>query len=317
MNADPSKFEGCLLGLAIGDALGMPFEGLRAPWIVSKLGHKVDDFYPGKENGLRAGQWTDDTKMALQLARSIIRSGGRVDSADIARAYLEWFDTGDLRGIGHTTIESILRLKKGALWSESGKTGEYAAGNGTAMRCAPIGLLFCDKPDKLKDESRADAIITHNNEEAVAGSRAINFFVARGVCQNDLKEASPALIDECVKFIGPCKVAERLALAKKLLLEGVATGAAIHTLGTGGYVVETVASAVFCFLKTPGDFETTAISAVMGGEDADTTAAVAGAISGAWNGTWGIPLRWIERVEDSAEIRSIAGKLFNCWQSEK
>jgi ADP-ribosyl-[dinitrogen reductase] hydrolase len=315
LNADPSKFEGCLLGLAIGDALGMPFEGWRPAWIVSKLGHKVDDFYPSKEYGLRAGQWTDDTKMALQLARSIIRSGGRVDPADIARAYLEWFDTGDLRGIGKTTIESILRLKKGASWSESGKTGEYAAGNGTAMRAAPIGLLYCNKHEKLKEASRTDAIVTHNNAEAVAGSRAVNYFVARGVCQNGLKEATPALIDDCIKFIGACKVADQLKLAKKLLLDDVAASAAVHTLGAGGYVVETVASAVFCFLKTPGSFETTVVSAVMGGDDADTTAAVAGAISGAWNGTWGIPRKWIERVEDSAEFRSIAGKLFNFIQS--
>jgi len=315
VNADPSKFEGCLLGLAIGDALGMPFEGWRPAWIVSKLGHKVDDFYPCKDRGLRPGQWTDDTKMALQLARSIIRRGGRVDPADIANAYLEWFDSGDLRGIGGATAESILRLKNGASWKESGKAGEYAAGNGTAMRAAPIGLLNCNNLDKLKDDSSADAVITHNNNEAVAGSRAVNFFVARGVCQHGLKEATPALIDDCVKFIGACKVADQLKLAKKLLVEEVAASAALHTLGTGGYVVETVASAVFCFLKTPGDFGTTVISAVMGGYDTDTTAAVAGAISGAWNGTWGIPRKWIERVEDSAEFRSVAGKLFKYIQS--
>jgi ADP-ribosyl-[dinitrogen reductase] hydrolase len=314
LNADPSKFEGCLLGLAIGDALGMPFEGWRPPWIMSKLGHKVDDFQPCKDRGLRPGQWTDDTKMALQLARSIIRRGGLVDPPDIARAYVEWFDSGDLRGIGGATAEAILKLKNGAAWNASGKTGEYAAGNGTAMRAAPVGLLNCNNIEKLKEDSRTDAVITHNNPEAVAGSRAVNFFVAGGVCQHGLKEATPDLIDDCIKFIGACKVADQLKLTKKLLVENVATGAALHTLGTSGYVVETVASAVFCFLKTPGGFETTVISAVMGGGDTDTTAAVAGAISGAWNGTWGIPRKWIERVEDSAEIRSIAGKLFGFLQ---
>jgi len=90
------------------------------------------------------------------------------------------------------------------------------------MRAAPIGGLNCNNLDKLKEDSRIDAIITHNNEEAVAGSRAVNYFVARGVCQNGLKDAPPALIDECVKFIGACKVAEQLKLAKKLLVEEVA-----------------------------------------------------------------------------------------------
>jgi len=311
LNADPSKFEGCLLGLAIGDALGMPFEGWRPPWILSKLGRKVDDFHPCVDRGLRAGQWTDDTKMALALARSIIRSGGRFDPADAARAYLEWFESGDLRGIGRSTADSVLRLKGGFSWDRSGSTGEMAAGNGTAMRAAPIGLLNCNNMEKLLEDSAADASITHNNPEAVAGSRAVNFFVARGVCHADTREAKPSLIAECVKFIGPCKVAERLNRAAELLKENMATSTAVQTLGTGGYVVETVASAVFCFLKTPGDFETTVISAVMGGGDTDTTGAVAGAISGAWNGTWGIPRKWIERVEDSEEIRSVAGRLFS------
>jgi poly(ADP-ribose) glycohydrolase ARH3 len=314
LHADPSKFEGCLLGLAIGDALGMPFEGWRASSILSRLGHKVNDFLPCAERGLRAGQWTDDTKMALQLARSIIRSKGRLDPADAARSYVAWFDSGDLRGIGRTTAEAILRLKKGVPWNESGKTGEYAAGNGTAMRAAPVGLLNCNNHRKLLEDSRLDAIITHNNAEAVAGSRAVNFFIARGVCQPDTKEARRGLIDECIKFIGPCKVADRLKRAGKLLKEGLPAGTAIGALGAGGYVVETVASAVFCFLKTPDDFEATVTAAVMGGDDADTTGAVAGAISGAWNGAWGIPRRWIERVEDSAEIRSIAGRLFSFAQ---
>lgn len=312
---DPSKFEGCLLGLAIGDALGMPFEGWRASSIRSRLGHGVDDFMSSTEHGLRAGQWTDDTKMALQLARSIIRSSGRADPEDIARAYLEWFDSGDLRGIGRTTAESILRLKKGVPWSESGKAGECAAGNGTAMRVAPIGLLHCNNYEKMLEDARADAVITHNNPEAVAGSQAVAFFIARGVNQPDTGEARVDLIDECVKLIGPCKVADKLNQAGKMLKEGLPAGTAIGALGTGGYVVETVASAVFCFLKTPDNFEATVTAAVMGGDDSDTTGAVAGAISGAWNGTWGVPRRWIERVEDSEEIRSIAGRLFSFLQS--
>jgi ADP-ribosylglycohydrolase len=310
VKADPSKFEGCLLGLAIGDAMGMPFEGWRPPWILSKLGHKVADFYPCPDRGLRAGQWTDDTKMALQLARSIIRRRGVFDPEDAARAYLEWFESGDLRGIGRATIEAIMRLKKGAEWTESGKQGEYAAGNGSAMRAAPIGLLLCDDRIKMKEASRLDATITHNNSEAVAGSRAVNFFVSRGVCQTDFAEARLGLIDECIEFIGPCGVADRLFRAKELLIEKMPASTAIQTLGSGGYVVETIASAVFCFLKTPDNFEATVVSAVMGGGDTDTTGAVAGAISGAWNGTWGIPRRWVDRVEASDEIRSIAGALF-------
>ncbi len=315
MEADSSKFEGCLLGLAIGDALGMPFEGWRPTWIMSKLGGRVRDFLPDTRRGLKAGQWTDDTKMALHLAMSIKRNEGRFSAREAAKWYVRWFDSGDLRGIGGATAESILRLKAGSDWRESGKTGENAAGNGTAMRCAPIGLLDHKKLDLLREDSKNDAVITHNNPEAIAGSRAVNFFIATGVVQPDFVEAKPELIDRCIEFIGPCKVADNLKRAKQLLKENLHCGTALQTLGTSGYVVETVASAVYCFLKTPENFEETVISAVMGGGDTDTTGAVAGAISGAWNGTWSLPRRWVDTVEASDDFREIAGKLFNFSQS--
>lgn len=311
MEVDPVKFEGCLLGLSIGDALGMPFEGWRPAMIVNKLGGRVSRFEPNKDRGLKAGQWTDDTKMALQLARSIIRKKGAFDPDDAARAYEAWFDSGDLRGIGATIAESILKLKSGVPWNESGRKGELAAGNGTAMRAAPLGLLNCTNISKLKEDSKNDALITHNNEEAVAGSRAVNFFVARGASGAGFSEARPKLIDECVDFIGPCRLASNLLRAKELLKDGLPSGTALQTLGTGGYVVESVAGAVFCFLKTPDRFDETVISAVMGGGDTDTLAAIAGAISGAWNGTWALPKNWVDSVESSEEIRAIAGKLYD------
>lgn len=314
MEADPSKFEGCLLGLAIGDALGMPFEGWRPTWMVSKLGGRLKDFVSCPDRGLKAGQWTDDTKMATFLLKSILRSHG-VNPADIAKAYVEWFETGDLRGIGKSCLESIMKLKADIPWNESGKKGEMAAGNGTAMRTAPIGLLRCDNLDKLKEDSRTDAIITHNNDEAVAGSRAVNYFISRGVTSSGFGSANPELIDDCVAFIGDCEVARNLRRAKDLLAEGMPSGTALQVLGTGGYVVETIASAVYCFLKTPQSFEQTVIAAVMGGGDTDTTAAVAGAISGAWNGTWNIPRRWVETVEASDEFRELAGKLYTLAMS--
>jgi ADP-ribosyl-[dinitrogen reductase] hydrolase len=311
MQADVSKFEGCLLGLAIGDALGMPFEGWRPSWILSKLGGRLKDFHPSPDRHLGRGQWTDDTKMAWYLSRSVIRRGGRFDPEDVARAYVEWFESGDLRGIGKATLESIMRLRNGTPWEKSGKTGEMAAGNGSAMRTAPLGLLHCLNLERLKEDAARDAIITHNNPEAIAGSRAVSFFVAKGALHASVVRAWPQLIDECVAYIGPCKVAENLKRAKDLLAQNMPCNTALQILGTGGYVVETVAGAIFCFLKTPDNFEESVVSAVTGGGDTDTTAAICGAISGAWNGTWNIPLRWVETVEASEDFRSIAGQLFD------
>lgn len=138
---DPSKFEGCLLGLAIGDALGMPLEGMRATAIRDRLG-RVRHFMDAPWRRLRAGQWTDDTKTMLCHACSIVDTG-RVDVEDTARKFVEWFESHDWRGIGGSTYEAIQRLRAGVPPEESGAKGEMAAGNGVAMRIAPVGLVDC------------------------------------------------------------------------------------------------------------------------------------------------------------------------------
>ena len=130
-------FQSCLLGLAIGDALGMPFEGLPS-WVVGPVLDRIQGFHESGHRELGAGQWTDDTQMTLCLVRSLVRCG-RLDPEDVAREYLGWFQSGDVRGIGGTTKSAMARLEAGAGWHESGTAGEYAAGNGTAMRAAPLG----------------------------------------------------------------------------------------------------------------------------------------------------------------------------------
>jgi ADP-ribosyl-[dinitrogen reductase] hydrolase len=255
---------------------------------------------------LKAGQWTDDTKMMLCHARSILERKG-VNVEDTARKFVAWFESGDWRGIGGSTYESIQRLRAGVHPQESGARGEMAAGNGAAMRIAPVGLVDCLDLEKLRRDVREVSMITHANPEAVAGAQAVAFAVARAA-RGDLDPSS--LIAETVDFIGPCAVSERLLLAKDFLAKDMEPDEALARLGTSGYVVETVASAFFCFLRTPGDFEETVSRAVEGGLDADTTGAVAGAVSGAFNGLEGIPERWRQGVEAAEEIIDLGEGIF-------
>jgi ADP-ribosyl-[dinitrogen reductase] hydrolase len=301
---DKARFQGCLLGLAIGDALGMPLEGMRASAIRSNFG-RIHDFQDAPWRMLGAGQWTDDTKMMLCHARSIVKMGG-VDLDDTALEFMAWFESNDWRGIGGATYASIKRLLDRALPLESGEKGEMAAGNGVAMRIAPVGLVDCRDPEKLREDARLMAVITHDNPEAVAGGQAVAYTVARAA-RGDLELTT--LIEETIDFIGPCRVAEHLELAARFLDGGMDVAEALARLGTGGYVVETVASAYFCFLCTPDDFEQTVSSAVEGGMDADTTGAIVGAISGAYNGLHAIPERWRDGVEDRDEILDLAEKI--------
>jgi len=304
------RFAACLLGQAIGDALGMPFEGMSSGSISARYGQVVE-FLPSPE--LAAGQYTDDTKMMLCTAESIAKKG-HVNPEDIAERFVAWFDTGDLRGIGNTCLESILNLKSGASWQDSGSRGKWAAGNGTAMRIAPVGLLDCQDLERLRKDCWSTSIITHNNPEAVAGATAVAYVIARLVT-GDLDEET--LLADSADFVGESEVARNLFKAQGLLSSNTPTEEALAMLGTSGYVVETVASALYCFLRTPADFVTTVSSAVMGGGDTDTTAAVAGAISGAYNGLSNLPAHLVEQVEDSERLKQLSRAIFHLAGSKK
>ena len=299
--ADLARFRGSLLGLAPGDALGMPLEGMRASDISGRLG-RVCDFMDAPWRMLKAGQWTGNTMMALAQARSIVRRGG-FDLDDTAREFMAWFEANQWRGIGKSAYESMRRLIAGTSPRESGMRGEMAAGNGSIMRTAPLGLLHFRDETRLRDDVRAAAAVTHDNGEAIAGSAALAFAVARAA-RGDLVPAS--LIPEATAFIGACAVSQRLELAAQFLERDMEVEEALARLGTGGSAAETVASAFLCFLRTPHDFRESVSRAAGGGLDADTTAAVAGALSGAYNGMDAIPARWLEELEGREEILELA-----------
>lgn len=299
-----SRFRGCLLGLAVGDALGMPVEGARASTIRSRLG-RVTEFLPAPWRNLQAGQWTDGTKMMLCLARSIADTG-RVDLDDIAGKLLEWMEGGDWRGMGNATYSSLKRLSEGVSPRESGETGERAAGNDTVMRLAPVALLLFRDQEALWREAEAASVITHRNPEAVAGSRAVCYAIAqaaRGVPD------PRALLAEAAGYAGSSGVSERLRMAGRLLGRDMGEQEALVRLGTGGSVAETVAGAFYCVMKHPGDFEEAVVAAVSAGQDSDATGGVAGALSGAINGVEAIPERWASGVEAAEEILALADRI--------
>jgi len=299
------RFIGCLLGLAVGDSLGSRLEGY-SPEAIRRAGNlDRDEFLEGLWDWSR-GRWTDDTKMAVALAESIVESNG-FNPEQAARKYLEWYESGDWRGIGNITRQSLSNLKEGAGWQSSGIETEWAAGNGTAMRVAPIGLLHVNNLERLKEDAKNDAIITHNNHEAVNGSFAISYAVAR-LAKGDINTND--LIPDTLDFIEPSDVLLRLEVAQELIAQGTHPSDALLDIGTGGYVVETVASAFYCFLSSKDSFDSAVYNAIMGGNDTDTTAAITGALSGAYLGLEGIPLKWREEVEEAERIEELASRIY-------
>ncbi len=311
-----ARFKGCFVGLAVGDALGKAGEFFSREQIITTYGGALREFTAPQNymRGLRPEQFTDDTMMSIIHAESIIATG-KVDADDIASRFIAWVDAGDTRGIGTTVGPAIQNLKRGVSWQNSGKDGEHAAGNGTAMRIAPVGLLHYDdmqtRPDALRDDVRTASIITHNNHEAIAGAQAVAYAVA---CLASGDNGLDTLIENTVSFIGECKVSQHLRLAANLLQQRTDPGAALDQLHTTGYIVHTVASAFYSFLYNPTDFEQTVVNAAMGANepnnDADTTACIAGAISGAYNGIDGIPARWRNQIEDKLRLEQLATQLY-------
>ena len=295
---------GCMLGVAIGDALGMPVEGWPAEAIRRRYG-VLSDLQPSPRRGLRAGQFTDDTQMMLMHAESIVATS-RIDGDDLARRFVAWLRSGAVRGIGGSTLRSIRRLGGGVHWRMSGETGEFAAGNGVAMRIAPVGLFDCRRFDRLRKDVQTAGAITHRNPEALAGGLAVAYAVA---CLANGSAQPAELIEETGTFVGECEVSRNLQRAHNLLQSDTPAADALAALGTSGYVVHTVASAFYCFVSTPDNFKQSVINAVMGGRDTDTTAAVTGALSGAHNGWQGIPSRWLEGVEARERIEKLARRI--------
>jgi ADP-ribosyl-[dinitrogen reductase] hydrolase len=284
-----------LIGCGIGDALGVPWE-MKSPLNPNLV--KWDGLFKDGatfHKWSKAGMWSDDTLMTKALAQSIIECG-KYDPANAAQKYLDWFNSGNPRGMGSTTGEALFHLKLGSTWQESGVKGDKVCGNGTAMRAAPIGIAFKDA-DKIKEVAFQDAIITHNNIECQVGSFAV------ALAANYLLSAE--LVNDLVVHVGAeleryglatTKVHEQLVVAQGHLDAGTNSAEALSKIGTSGYVVHTVAAALYC-VAWNSSFKDAVVMAVKAGGDADTTAAVAGALAGTYYGIEGIPEEY-KSVED-------------------
>lgn len=292
-----------LVGCAIGDAAGNPFEAKS--YFYQPLLDWDGSF---KEGGTfwwgQPGQYTDDTLMSLALARSLIKNGKYVPS-DAAQGYLEWYLSKNSRGMGATTHQALHNLKNGISWDKSGIVGDQVAGNGTAMRVASLGIAYRQSLIELIKFAEIDASITHNSPEPKAGSMAIALGAALLSHRNMMpKEVLEAVIDIIPNSI----VKDKLALCIHHLNKDTDERAALIEIGSGGYVPETVAAAFYC-LVAGNDYKEVITKAIRAGGDTDTTAAIAGAMAGSFYGLDGIPEEYKAGVENFEELASLDEQL--------
>ncbi|TXD37317.1 ADP-ribosylglycohydrolase family protein [Lujinxingia vulgaris] len=297
------RFYGALVGLAVGDALGTTVE-FSAPGSFEPL----SDIVGGGPFGLEAGQWTDDTSMALCLAKSLVASGG-FDARDQVERYVRWYRegywscTGRCFDIGGTTATALRAFERGGD-PLGGPTDPFSAGNGSIMRLAPVAMFYADDPAEALERSAESSRTTHGAREAVDACRYFGGLIV-GALRGVSKEA---LLSE---RYGPARAFKRGELAEKI--EEVARGSFKERqppeIKGSGYVIKSLEAALWAFYTT-SDFRTGALAAVNLGDDADTTGAVYGQIAGAYYGAEAIPEAWRQKIAMGAEIKGLAEALF-------
>ena len=294
------KFCGCLVGLAIGDALGAPFEGRW--WVSGSEVHAA----ARRRSVLR---YTDDTHMALGVAESLVACGG-FDGRHMAETFVRNFEREPWRGYGPGPPRIFRRIKLGAPWDRAAEDiypgGSF--GNGAAMRAAPVGLFYYRDPDRLREVAHLSARITHAHPLGKEGAALQAYAVAvAAVCG---PSGSPAdVLNELKAFAVHQVYRAKLEQVQDLLRSGDKSEVAAR-LGNGVEAFESVPTAVCCALRHPESFEDAVVEAASLGGDADTIASMTGAISGAWLGIEAIPGEWVEKLENRDYVEYLAHRLF-------
>ncbi len=292
------RYQGCLLGLACGDALGGPVEFKSRQWIAEHYPEGLREFVGGGWLSLEPGEITDDTQLTLTIARSLA-VGGPLDMNDVTSRFLEWHHSRP-KDQGNLTRAALELLDQGRPWSEAGEvargTGASGgAGNGSVMRCPPVALRFASDPEAMVAVSIDTSRITHADPRCTWGTVAVNQGIAWLLHGGDKTGVLTAAVD---------------GIPEHTVVNAVRVSASIEKrdLDAGGFVLSTLTSA-FWALRNGSSLEETVVSAVSLGQDADTTGAVAGALAGAHWGVESIPERWLSLLQPRDELAELADRL--------
>jgi len=299
------RYRGAMIGLATGDALGMPVE-FEAPGTFVPLAGMEDRGAWG--GALKAGQWTDDTSMALCLAESLIVRG-RFDAADQMAGYVRWLRLGHLssvgycNGIGMTVATSLRRfLDDGQPFA--GSTDPNTAGNGAIMRLAPVPLFFANYPEDAITFAAESSRTTHGAATSIDACRYLAGLIVgalHGLTKDEL------LSTHFCPVQGGYSVSPLVPEIAEVAGGSFKTKCPPEIAGTG-YVVKSLEAALWAFFTTD-TFADGCLAAANLGDDADTTAAVYGQLAGAYYGVSELPESWRNALFAFNQIQGFADLL--------
>ncbi|MCR4443226.1 MAG: ADP-ribosylglycohydrolase family protein [Peptococcaceae bacterium] len=331
MRRDKDHFRGCLLGGAIGDALGWPVEFLRLNEIRKKYGKVgITDLIEGEND---KAEITDDTQMTLFTAEGILRAESRGNERGICspafvvyNAYLRWLNTqgyprledrnwiydGWLIGVkelhvrrapGNTCLSALSSGKHGTI----DKPINNSKGCGGVMRVAPAGLFY--RKESAFRMAADFAALTHGHPSGYLSAGALAYMIASIIEGQDIETAVKSTLAELKKHENHEECTQSLNQALKLSKSGLSDVEAIFRLGEGWVGEEALGISTYCALKYQDDFKKALIAAVNHNGDSDSTGAITGNILGAYLGLSKIPADWVEKVELKEVITQIADDL--------
>lgn len=277
---------GCLIGGLIGDATGALFEN-QIP-------------APQQTLDLTAYTWqtTDDTQLTLATLESIVAHQGAYPEK-IAANFLVWHQQRRLTGLGAATLQALQGLQVGGHWALVGRSGEFAAGNGAAMRVAPLAFL----PDITQNRTLVKDVctITHKNDEAYVGALAV-VLALHSLASNPTLTPS-SLYSYLLEQLPDTRVRDGLKLASQLDNMSIETFA--QNFGNSGYVAETVPLAVFAAMQAIKlGFEPMLKAIIRAGGDTDTIGSIAGQLAGTKLGLSDLPPHLIKKARQLPEFNA-------------
>jgi poly(ADP-ribose) glycohydrolase ARH3 len=295
------RFEGCLLGLAVGDALGGKFEAQTADAIRARFptaAHLIA--YPQEEIW-----YTDDAQMAIGVSEALIERGEIVEES-VCRAFVANYVPS--RGYGRGARAVLEAMEEGrdhrTVAEQHFPGGSY--GNGAAMRVAPVGLVFRDDRRRLWEQARLSALPTHLHPLGIEGAQLLALAVA--LCSRTERFDRAAFFAELRAACGSQEYRAKLEGAERARSPND-----LAALGNRIEALHSVPTAIASFALTPESYEETICNVIFLGGDTDTLAAMAGALSGAYVGAARLPARLVGLLESSpkgrAYLQQLAGEL--------
>ncbi len=295
------RMRGCLLGLAVGDAIGTTVEfkqrGLFTP---------VTDMVGGGPFNLKPGQWTDDTSMALCLAESLIAKQG-FDARDQMERYIRWYrhghmsSTGFCFDIGNATSYALHQFEQTGE-PFSGSTDPHRSGNGSLMRLAPIPMFYYPDAEKAVHYAGESSRTTHGSIECIEACKLYAYMQIKAL------DAKPK--DQILFAPDNTKLAEAMSPKIQAIAVGEYRAKTEDQIRGSGYVVESLEAALWCFHQT-NTIRDAILKAANLGDDADTTAAICGQLAGAYYGESSIPPSWLAHLHMRPDIAKLADKLLS------